>query len=192
MTTPELSVQGSSVKTVPVWSVIRSGGPDTAGFPSPNTWYGLCSPRASMRGHGLRVLFVVVLIATASAIVVLSSGRLDERITWLANQPSGTSAFQHPESGRSDALIALISTAVLTPIAIFIVMVAFMFLVGMFEGVLVLVHLPDWLSAPVVGLVSVVAIYLTTSSWGPPSFSALTVVARAYIVFSHTSPPLFR
>ena len=149
-------------------------------------------PRANMRGHRLRVLFLVVLVATAIAIFLLSSGRLEERITWLANQPSGTSAFQHPESGRSDALIALISTAVLTPIAILIVMIAFMFLVGMFEGVLVLVHLPDWLSAPVVGLVSVVAMYLTASSWVPPSFAALTLVARAYIVFSHTNPPLFR
>ena len=147
---------------------------------------------ASMRRHRLRVLFVFVLIATAIAIVVLSSARLDERIMWLANQPSGTSAFQHPESGRSDALIALISTAVVTPIAIFIVMVAFMFVVGMFQGVLVLLHLPDWLSAPVVGLVSVVAMYLTASSWVPPSFAALTLVARAYIVFSHTNPPLFR
>jgi len=145
-----------------------------------------------MRGHRLRVLLLVVLIATAITIFLLSSGRLEERITWLANQPSGTSAFQHPESGRSDALIALISTAVLTPIAILIVMIAFMFLVGMFEGVLVLVHLPDWLSAPVVGLVSVVAMYLTASSWVPPSFAALTLVARAYIVFSHTNPPLFR
>ena len=144
-----------------------------------------------MRGHRLRVLFVVGLVATAIAIFILSSARLQERITWLANQPSGTSAFQHPESARSDALVALISTAVLTPIAIFFVMIAFMFLVGMFEGVLVLVHLPDWLSAPVVGLVSVVAMYLTASSWGPPSFAALTLVARAYIVFSHTSPPLF-
>lgn len=138
------------------------------------------------------MLLLVVLIATAITIFLLSSGRLEERITWLANQPSGTSAFQHPESGRSDALIALISTAVLTPIAILIVMIAFMFLVGMFEGVLVLVHLPDWLSAPVVGLVSVVAMYLTASSWVPPSFAALTLVARAYIVFSHTNPPLFR
>jgi len=145
-----------------------------------------------MRGHRLRVLLLVVLITTAITIFLLSSGRLEERITWLANQPSGTSAFQHPESGRSDALIALISTAVLTPIAILIVMIAFMFLVGMFEGVLVLVHLPDWLSAPVVGLVSVVAMYLTASSWVPPSFAALTLVARAYIVFSHTNPPLFR
>jgi len=145
-----------------------------------------------MRSHRLRVLLLVVLIATAITIFLLSSGRLEERITWLANQPSGTSAFQHPESGRSDALIALISTAVLTPIAILIVMIAFMFLVGMFEGVLVLVHLPDWLSAPVVGLVSVVAMYLTASSWVPPSFAALTLVARAYIVFSHTNPPLFR
>ena len=149
-------------------------------------------PRANMRSHRLRVLLLVVLITTAITIFLLSSGRLEERITWLANQPSGTSAFQHPESGRSDALIALISTAVLTPIAILIVMIAFMFLVGMFEGVLVLVHLPDWLSAPVVGLVSVVAMYLTASSWVPPSFAALTLVARAYIVFSHTNPPLFR
>jgi hypothetical protein len=143
-----------------------------------------------MRGKGLRVMFVVVLIATVITTFVLSSGRLDERIMWLANHPSGTSEFQNPESGRSDALVALISTAVLTPIAIFIVIVAFMFVVGMFEGVLVLVHLPDWLSAPVVALISGVAMYLTASSWGPPSFAGLALVARAYVVFARTSPPV--
>src|SRR5882724_10580341 len=110
-----------------------------------------------MRRHRLRVLFAVVLIATAIMIYVLPSLRLEERITWLANQPSATGAFQHPDSGRSDALVALISMAVLMPIAIFIAVIAFMFLAGMLEGVLVLLHLPDWLSAPAIGLGSVVA-----------------------------------
>jgi len=137
------------------------------------------------------VWFGVVLAAAVITVAVVPSLRLEERVTWLASQPGDTTAFQHPESGRSDALIALISAAVLTPIALFVLVLAFLILVRMFQSLLVLIHLPEWLSAPTVGMVSVVTMYATTSLWMPPSLSALGLLARAYLVFSSTNPPLF-
>ena len=154
-------------------------------------WYALCSAAANMQVNRRWVWFGAVLVAAVISVAVIPSLRLEERVTWLASQPGDTTAFQHPESGRSDALIALISAAVLTPIALFVLVLAFLILVRMFQSLLVLIRLPEWLSAPTVGMVSIATMYATTSLWMPPSLSALGLLARAYLVFSSTNPPLF-
>ena|SRR5947209_17322755 len=146
---------------------------------------------ADMRGHRLPLLFAILVLGVVVTIFVRPSLRLEERIAWLASQPSGTTAFQHPESGRSDALVALISVVVLTPIVAFVLVVALTLLVKVFQTPLGLLHLPAWLSAPVVGVVSILAMYATSQSWLPPSLSALGLVARAYLVFSYSNPPLY-
>jgi len=137
------------------------------------------------------VWFGALVVAVAIAVGVVPSLRLEERVMWLASQPGDTTAFQHPESGRSDALIALISAAVFTPIALFVLVLGFLLLVRMCQSLLVLIRLPEWLSAPTVGMVSIATMYATTPLWVPPSLSALGLLARAYLVFSQTNPPLF-
>ncbi|PYM23722.1 MAG: hypothetical protein DMD78_11070 [Candidatus Rokuibacteriota bacterium] len=132
-----------------------------------------------------------LVVAVAIAVGVVPSLRVEERVMWLASQPGDTTAFQHPESGRSDALIALISAAVLSPIALFGLVLVFLLLVRMFQSLLATIRLPEWLSAPTVGMVSIATMYATTPLWLPPSLSALGLLARAYLVFSQTNPPLF-
>jgi hypothetical protein len=143
-----------------------------------------------MRIQRLHLLCVVIVVAAVMVMYFGPSLRLRERIEWLASQPSAQTAFAHAESGRSDALVALISVVVFTPIVGFFAVVAFMLLVRVFETFVALVHLPAWVSTPTVGVFSVALAYVTSSAWLPPSLSVLALLARAYVVYVSGTPPL--
>ena len=164
--------------------------------------YLLAYPRRSRRGIGfalndrmragrLRWACVALLVGVALAWYVGHSAGLQEQLSWLAGQPSVTTAFQNPETSRADALTTLIAFTVLTPIAAFVVVVALILLTKLSEPVLDVVHLPTWLSAPVVGMLSISTMYATSGSWLPTSLYTLGLIARAYLVYSDTAPPLF-
>ena len=114
------------------------------------------------------------------------------RITSLASQPDVATAFQHPESGRTDALTALIAFAVLGPIAAFLAVLALVLLAKAFEALVVSVRLPGWLSTPVVGAATVAAMYATSQSWVPLSLYGLGLIARAYLVYAYGTAPVIR
>jgi hypothetical protein len=137
-----------------------------------------------MRISRSRLLFLIVVPGLVLAWYVSDLFGVEGRIAWLANQPGVTTAFQHPESGKSDALIALISFSLLTPIALGLLVIALVLLVNALEALLVSLRLPSWLSAPVVAATSIYAMYATSPSWLPMSLYALGIVARAYLVYS--------
>lgn len=136
---------------------------------------------------------VVALIAVAVAAQFLGvDSMMGARVTSLANQPGVSTAFQDPETGRTDALTALIAFALLTPIAAAAAALALVLLAKAFESVVVSVRLPGWLSAPVVGAATVAAMYVTSATWIPVSLYGLGIVARAYLVYAHGSVPIIR
>jgi hypothetical protein len=144
-----------------------------------------------MRRRLPMILMIVVVVGVGLSYAAQSIG-LEARIISLANQPGVRTAFQDPESGRSDALTMLIAVFVVTPIAGFVVAMLALLVVKMFEAVLVSIHLPAWLSAPVIGMSTFAAIYATSAAWIPQSRYALGLVARAYLVYNSTSPPVFQ
>jgi hypothetical protein len=136
---------------------------------------------------------LVALIALGVVAQLLGVGTaLGARITSLASQPAVSTAFQDPETGRTDALTALIAFSLLTPIAAGAAVLALVLLAKAFESLVVSVRLPGWLSAPVVGAATIVAMYVTSPTWIPVSLYGLGIVARAYLVYAHGSVPIIR
>jgi len=137
----------------------------------------------------LPLLFLILLLTGVGLSYGAQAIGLEGKIAALASQPDVRTAFQHPESARSDALTTLIAVAVVTPMVLFALVMLGVLVVKMFEAVLVSAHMPAWLSLPLIGTSTVVAIYVTSSLWMPHSLHALGLVARAYLVYSYTSPP---
>src|SRR5260370_18582021 len=137
-----------------------------------------------------RLLFVILVPGLLVAWYVGDILGLEGWIAWLANQPGVTTAFQHPESGRSDALTTLISFSLLTPIALCVLLVILVLLVKALEAVFVPLRLPMWLSTPVGAAAFIFGLYTTTPAWLPMSLYALGMVARAYLSSSYRHMPL--
>jgi sterol desaturase/sphingolipid hydroxylase (fatty acid hydroxylase superfamily) len=116
---------------------------------------------------------------------------VEDRIVTLANHPEARTAFQDPESGRSDAMVTLVSFAVLTPLAAGVAATIVIFAIKAFETVLAVVRLPAWLSAPIVIAAVVTGVYATTELWMPNSLYAAGMVSRAYLVYSYGAVPVF-
>lgn len=151
---------------------------------------------ALLRGHGMRVRasrlwFLVALVGAALIWYLSGSLGLEQRMMSLADHPDVRTAFQDRESGRSDALITLISFAILTPIAAGLVGIVVVLLIKGFETLLVSMRLPGWLSAPVVVLVLVFGVYTMSESWVSESRYAAGFIARAYLVYSYGTVPVF-
>ena len=143
-----------------------------------------------MRMTRSRLLFVILVPGLLVAWYVGDILGLEGWIAWLANQPGVTTAFQHPESGRSDALTTLISFSLLTPIALCLLLVVLVLLVKALEAVFVPLRLPMWLPTPVVAAGLIFGMYTTSPAWLPTSLYALGIVARAYLVYSYGHVPL--
>ena len=144
-----------------------------------------------MRNRWVWILLAVLVLGVLAEYSGLSS-RIGTRITSLANQPSVSGSFQDPESGRTDALTTLIAFAILAPMGVGMVLVALVLLAKGFEAVVVSCHLPGWLSAPVVGMGTVVTMYVTSQTWVPSSLHALGLVARAYLIYANGTVPVIR
>lgn len=136
------------------------------------------------------VLGVVILLALAEYGGLSSA--IAARMTSLASQPAVSTAFAHPESGQTDALTALIAFSILGPMAAGAAVVALLLLSKAFEAIVVSVHLPGWLSTPVVGAATIAAIYATSQSWMPMSLYGLGLFARAYFVYVDGPVPIIR
>jgi hypothetical protein len=147
--------------------------------------------QSSMKRAVKAVVFLSLL--AVSTVAWYSGGPLglENRMVRLANHPEARTAFQDPESGRSDAMVTLISFAVLTPVAAAIAATIVIFAIKAFETVLAVVRLPAWLSAPIVIAAVVAGIYATTELWVPNSLYAAGMVSRAYLVYSYGAVPIF-
>ena len=132
------------------------------------------------------LLAVLIVSATVAWYVGLSTA-IHAEVGRLADQPSVQTAFQS-EGASSDALILLISVAVLAPIATGLLILGLEFAVNGFELVLSRLHLPEWASTPVVLWAVASGIYAMREAWWPESLHVLGLVARAYLVFSSSVP----
>ena len=141
-----------------------------------------------MRAYWRWWLPAVILGGAVVATYVGVGSRMDERIAWLASQPDVVTVFRNPITARSDALTALIAFAVLTPIALFVAIVVVLMVVAGISTLLVSIHLPAWLSAPLVAVISIVTLYRASEAWLPAWLYGMGVVARAYVVYSSTGP----
>jgi hypothetical protein len=138
--------------------------------------------RAGMRIKKSHLLFLAILLASALSWYV-GAAELEPQLVSLASQPHVNTAFRDPDTGKSDALMALISFSVLAPVAVFVAIMLVLFVVRFVETLLVSVHAPAWPSTPLVGIGLVAALYTTSPSWIPPSLYTLGMVARAYFVY---------
>lgn len=148
-------------------------------------------PAVGMRNRWRWLLLGVIVLLAIAEYGGLSSA-IGARMTSLANQPEVSTAFQHPESGRTDALTALVAFAVLGPIGAFLAVITLVLVSKAFEAFMVSVHLPGWLSTPVVGMATIAAMYLTSQAWIPVSLHGLGLIARAYLVYAYGAVPIIR
>jgi hypothetical protein len=114
------------------------------------------------------------------------------RFSWLVAQPGVADAFTEPDYGRVDALVMLLSFFLLAPIGALLVLIALLFLlivfVLLFEPVLRLMRLPEWVAVPVVLAGSAAGAWVTQPMWLPQSLHVLGLVARAWLVYFSSVP----
>jgi multisubunit Na+/H+ antiporter MnhF subunit len=137
-----------------------------------------------MRIKRSHLLFLAVLALSAVTWYV-GSAELEPHLASLASQPHVKTAFVDPDTGTSDALMALISFSILAPLAAFVAIMIVLFLVKFVETVLVSAHAPGWPSTPMVGIALVATLYTTSQAWIPTSLYTLGLVARAYFVYRY-------
>ena len=132
----------------------------------------------------LRVHQWVVLVG-ALFYATIYMGLLDLRgiAVWLASRPEVSRAFSDPNFGRADALILVFSTLFLGPLALFIGLMALVFLLAVFGGFLLPIvrwfRMPDWVAtAAVLSGVGAVA-WMQSELWVPRSLWFLGLLARA-------------
>ena len=137
-----------------------------------------------MRIKRSHLLFLAILIVSAVSWYV-GAAQLEPQLASLASQPHVRGAFQDPDTGKSDALMALISFSLLAPMATFVAIMLVVFVVKFVETLLVSLHAPGWPSTPLVGIALVATLYTTSPTWIPPSLYTLGIVARAYFVYCY-------
>ena len=135
-----------------------------------------------MRIRKSHLLFLAILLVSALSWYV-GAAELEPQLASLASQPHVNTAFRDPDTGKSDALMALISFSILAPIAVFVAIMVVLFVVRFVETLLVSMHAPGWPSTPLVGIALVATLYTTSQAWIPPSLYTLGMVARAYFVY---------
>ncbi|MGH7313416.1 MAG: hypothetical protein ACREJV_09600 [Candidatus Rokuibacteriota bacterium] len=105
----------------------------------------------------------------------------------LANRPEMAKAFADPHTGRTDALLVLVSFFLLTPIFVGIVLLGVIFVMIVFlllsEPVFRLFHLPLWLAVPVVLVSSASVAYTMRATWLPDVLYVLGLTAKAGLVY---------
>ena len=126
-----------------------------------------------------------VVLAGALLYATIYLGVLDLRgiAASLASRPEVARAFNDPDFGRADALILVFSTLFLGPLALFLALLALIFVLAVFGGFLLPVvrwfRMPDWIAtATVLTGVAVVA-WMQSDLWLPRSLWFLGLLARA-------------
>jgi hypothetical protein len=140
----------------------------------------------------VRVVFLIVIVVGTLAWWLGAPSAVEHQVTQLANQPSVGTVFRDLESGRTDALIALMAFALGTPIAGALIVVCVVVLVKMLEAVFVSLRVPSRCAAPVVGTAVISALYATSHAWIPTVLYGCRVAARAYVVYAYGTLPVIR
>ncbi len=138
----------------------------------------------------------VVVLLVALVVIAWSLGwfaPVKGMLASLAAQPDAQDAFRDPHTGRTDALIMLVSFFLLTPFALLVGILALTFV--MIAALLATepffraLHLPNWLCVPLVLGGVGWATYDVRETWLPPLLYVLGLAARAgFIYFASASP----
>lgn len=140
-----------------------------------------------MRTRGMQwvVVLLVVLVGAAWGLGWLAP--IKGTLTTLAAQPDTQDAFRDPHTGRTDALIMLVSFFLLTPFAMFVGLLALTFVIIaallITEPFFRAVRLPTWLCVPLVLGGVAWAAYGVRETWMPPLLYVLGLAARAGLVY---------
>jgi hypothetical protein len=135
--------------------------------------------QSGLRMHQWLILFGALLYGT------IYMGILEPRgiAAWFANQPEVSRAFSDPNFGRADALILLFSTLFLGPLALFLGLIALVFLLAVFGGFLLPIvrwfRMPDWIATVAVLGAVVTVLWMQSALWLPKSIWFLGLLARA-------------
>ena len=137
------------------------------------------------------VVLLVALVATALSLGWFAP--VKGVLASLAAHADAQDAFRDPHTGRTDALIMLVSFSLLTPFALLVGILALTFV--MIAALLVTepffraLHLPSWLCLPLVLGGVAWAAYGVRETWLPPLLYVLGLAARAgFIYFASASP----
>lgn len=117
-------------------------------------------------------------------------------LLWLASQPGHWDAFRDPVSGRTDALLTLVTFFLMVPIGVFILTLVLIFvlivLLLVADPFFRMLSLPSWVCVPVVLVGSAVAAYVARGLWVPDALYILGLVAQAALVYFSAVPPIPR
>lgn len=117
-------------------------------------------------------------------------------IVWLASQPDTWEAFRDQATGRTDALLMLVSFCLLTPIVLFILLLGLVFvlivLLLLTEPFFRVLRLPSWLCVPIVLIGSAYAGYIVRALWLPQVLYVLGLAAQAGLVYFSVPPSIPR
>jgi hypothetical protein len=134
------------------------------------------------------VLLILVWIAWRVGVFAV----LYTKLAWLAQQPTVSTAFGDVHHGRVDALVMMLSFLLLAPIVLFIVLLALVFVVIvfvlLFEPLMRLLRLPEWVAVPMVLVGSAAGAWAFSGLWLPHSMHVLGLVARAWFVYFSSVP----
>jgi len=107
-------------------------------------------------------------------------------LTWLANRPAVATAFHDQALDRADAMVLLFGSLFLAPFAIMVGLVALIFAMGIFGGLVLPVvrwfTLPDWFATVIAALAVSALAYIERGTWVPRSLWVLGLLARACLV----------
>ena len=138
----------------------------------------------------LVILLAGIAIATHLGLLPPVNGALER----LAAQPAARDMFRDPIAGSSDAFVALVGFAIAIPVGLFLAIAVVVVIggvaAGFIESVLRALKLPEWGSTPIVGVALLGAILATREAWLPYCMYAMGSVARAYVVWAGSRPPL--
>lgn len=136
-------------------------------------------------GWGRSLLLLLGALVLATYLGLLSSGRIEEAIRWLAARSGTGGAFREPGAGRLEGLFVIISFLLLTPIAalgaLFLLVFVVMFLAGTLGPIARVLGMPKWLfmGLLVAGLGGVA--YAKSEAWWPWLLWVSGVVAQAFL-----------
>ena len=126
-----------------------------------------------------------VVLAGALLYATIYLGVLDLRgiAASLASRPEVARAFNDPDFGRADALILVFSTLFLGPLALFLALLALIFVLAVFGGFLLPVvrwcRMPDWIATAAVLTGVAAAAWMQSELWLPRSLWFMGLLARA-------------
>jgi hypothetical protein len=138
-----------------------------------------------MRARWALWVSVAVLAASGAAWSAGFFGGLRPLVVSLASQREVAEAFSDPMSARTDALLALVTLFVLTPVVlgILVAVVVFMVIVGLLVTEPAFRSLNSWICVPLVLVGVGVGVWAVRGHWMPHLLYVGGLAAKAGLVF---------